>query len=149
MDGHISNNSFSSWNRGRFAKHLNANKEILIGKPILNKFGADPPYLPKVSNSSFYYEDDCTKAHKIFSQSRKLYHFKSTQIKTWQQSSTRKTQRNLETPTTNRKSQLLWANSRSSSDGSPCPKSSNSSQQFQFSSPTLPMDLKHISMERR
>jgi mannose-6-phosphate isomerase len=30
-------------------KHLNANKEKLIGKPILNKFGTDLPYLPKVT----------------------------------------------------------------------------------------------------
>ncbi|KAF8856485.1 mannose-6-phosphate isomerase [Acephala macrosclerotiorum] len=29
-------------------KHLDANKEKLIGKPILNKFGADLPYLPKI-----------------------------------------------------------------------------------------------------
>lgn len=29
-------------------EHLNANKEKLIGKPILDKFGADLPYLPKV-----------------------------------------------------------------------------------------------------
>lgn len=29
-------------------QHLNANKEKLIGKPILDKFGADLPYLPKV-----------------------------------------------------------------------------------------------------
>jgi mannose-6-phosphate isomerase len=29
-------------------KHLNANKEKLIGKPILSKFGTDLPYLPKV-----------------------------------------------------------------------------------------------------
>jgi len=28
--------------------HLNANKEKLIGEPILNKFGADLPYLPKI-----------------------------------------------------------------------------------------------------
>ena len=27
-------------------KHINANKEELIGKPILDKFGADLPYLP-------------------------------------------------------------------------------------------------------
>jgi len=31
-------------------KHINANKEKLIGKPILNKFGADLPYLPKVDS---------------------------------------------------------------------------------------------------
>jgi len=30
-------------------KHINANKEKLIGKPILNKFGVDLPYLPKVT----------------------------------------------------------------------------------------------------
>merc|ERR1712093_44023 len=29
-------------------EHLNANKEALIGKPILSKFGADLPYLPKI-----------------------------------------------------------------------------------------------------
>ncbi|KAJ8062525.1 hypothetical protein OCU04_009053 [Sclerotinia nivalis] len=29
-------------------EHLNANKEKLIGKPILDKFGADLPYLPKI-----------------------------------------------------------------------------------------------------
>lgn len=29
-------------------KHINANKEKLIGKPILDKFGEDLPYLPKV-----------------------------------------------------------------------------------------------------
>ncbi|TVY53141.1 Mannose-6-phosphate isomerase [Lachnellula cervina] len=29
-------------------KHLNANKEKLIGKPILEKFGTDLPYLPKI-----------------------------------------------------------------------------------------------------
>lgn len=29
-------------------EHLNANKERLIGKPVLNKFGADLPYLPKI-----------------------------------------------------------------------------------------------------
>jgi mannose-6-phosphate isomerase len=29
-------------------KHINANKEQLIGNPILTKFGADLPYLPKV-----------------------------------------------------------------------------------------------------
>jgi hypothetical protein len=33
-------------------KHINANKEKLIGKPILNKFGADLPYLPKVKHPS-------------------------------------------------------------------------------------------------
>jgi mannose-6-phosphate isomerase len=32
--------------------HINANKEKLIGKAILNKFGADLPYLPKVRRSS-------------------------------------------------------------------------------------------------
>lgn len=37
-------------------EHLNANKEKLIGKPILDKFGADLPYLPKVlfSTSSIH-----------------------------------------------------------------------------------------------
>lgn len=30
-------------------KHINANKEKLIGKAIPNKFGAGLPYLPKVS----------------------------------------------------------------------------------------------------
>lgn len=30
-------------------KHLNANKEKLIGKAILEKFGTDLPFLPKVS----------------------------------------------------------------------------------------------------
>ncbi len=30
-------------------KHINANKEKLLGKPILNKFGVDLPFLPKVS----------------------------------------------------------------------------------------------------
>jgi mannose-6-phosphate isomerase len=30
-------------------KHINANEEKLIGQPILNEFGADLPYLPKVS----------------------------------------------------------------------------------------------------
>jgi mannose-6-phosphate isomerase len=30
-------------------KHINANKEKLIGKSILNKFGADLPFLPKVN----------------------------------------------------------------------------------------------------
>ncbi|KAH7351070.1 RmlC-like cupin domain-containing protein [Rhexocercosporidium sp. MPI-PUGE-AT-0058] len=29
-------------------KHLNANKDALIGKPILSKFGSDLPYLPKI-----------------------------------------------------------------------------------------------------
>ncbi|KAE9375383.1 mannose-6-phosphate isomerase [Stipitochalara longipes BDJ] len=29
-------------------KHINANKEELIGNPILNKFGVDLPYLPKI-----------------------------------------------------------------------------------------------------
>ncbi|KAB8290231.1 hypothetical protein EYC80_011099 [Monilinia laxa] len=29
-------------------EHLNANKETSIGKPILDKFGADLPYLPKI-----------------------------------------------------------------------------------------------------
>lgn len=29
-------------------KHINANKEKLIGKSILNKFGTDLPYLPKI-----------------------------------------------------------------------------------------------------
>ncbi|KAF7895437.1 uncharacterized protein EAF01_009399 [Botrytis porri] len=29
-------------------EHLNANKEKLIGKPTLDKFGADLPYLPKI-----------------------------------------------------------------------------------------------------
>lgn len=29
-------------------KYINANKEKLIGKPILSKFGADLPFLPKV-----------------------------------------------------------------------------------------------------
>lgn len=33
-------------------KRINANKEELIGKPILNKFGADLPYLPKVNYTS-------------------------------------------------------------------------------------------------
>lgn len=33
-------------------EHLNANKEILIGKPVLNKFGADLPFLPKVRGIS-------------------------------------------------------------------------------------------------
>lgn len=31
-------------------KHLNANKEKFIGKPILEKFGTDLPFLPKASN---------------------------------------------------------------------------------------------------
>jgi mannose-6-phosphate isomerase len=33
-------------------KHINANKEKLIGKPILSKFGADLPLLPKASGSA-------------------------------------------------------------------------------------------------
>lgn len=33
-------------------KHINANKENLMGKPILDKFGVDLPYLPKVRRSS-------------------------------------------------------------------------------------------------
>jgi len=33
-------------------KHINANKEKLIGKPILDKFGADLPFLPKVTHPS-------------------------------------------------------------------------------------------------
>jgi len=33
-------------------QHLNANKEKLIGKPILDKFGADLPYLPKILSIS-------------------------------------------------------------------------------------------------
>jgi mannose-6-phosphate isomerase len=32
-------------------KHLNTNKEKFIGKPILDKFGSDLPFLPKVSTS--------------------------------------------------------------------------------------------------
>jgi mannose-6-phosphate isomerase len=31
----------------KLQEHINANKEKLIGNPILNKFGADLPYLPK------------------------------------------------------------------------------------------------------
>jgi mannose-6-phosphate isomerase len=30
-------------------KHINVKKEKLIGKSILNEFGADLPYLPKVN----------------------------------------------------------------------------------------------------
>jgi mannose-6-phosphate isomerase len=33
-------------------KHLNANKEKLIGKAILDKFGTDFPYLPKIRQKS-------------------------------------------------------------------------------------------------
>ena len=33
-------------------KYINANKEKLIGRPILEKFGVDLPYLPKVRPSS-------------------------------------------------------------------------------------------------
>lgn len=33
-------------------RHINTNKEKLIGRPILNKFGVDLPYLPKVLISS-------------------------------------------------------------------------------------------------
>lgn len=31
-------------------EHINGDKEKYIGQPILNKFGADLPYLPKVSS---------------------------------------------------------------------------------------------------
>jgi mannose-6-phosphate isomerase len=31
-------------------KHINANKVRLVGKPILDKFGVDLPYLPKVGS---------------------------------------------------------------------------------------------------
>lgn len=43
-------------------EHLNANKEKLIGKPILDKFGADLPYLPKVFSplcTMFIHECSC------------------------------------------------------------------------------------------
>jgi mannose-6-phosphate isomerase len=32
-------------------KHINANKEKLMGGPILTKFGVDLPFLPKVAFS--------------------------------------------------------------------------------------------------
>lgn len=35
-------------------EHINENKEKLIGKPILDKFGVDLPYLPKVRTSYLF-----------------------------------------------------------------------------------------------
>jgi hypothetical protein len=86
-------------------KHINANKE-LIGKPILSKFGADLPYLPKVNYTSIIPQPT---THRLLRYSRlpKLYLFRSTQTKTSQQNSTRKTRRSLATLTTSPKSQSL------------------------------------------
>jgi hypothetical protein len=87
-------------------KYINANKEELIGKPILNKFGADLPYLPKVNYSSIIPQPT---THWLLRYSRlpKPYLFRSTQTKTSQQNSTRKTRRSSGTPTTSLKSQSL------------------------------------------
>ena len=39
-------------------KHLNSHKEQLIGRPILNKFGADLPYLPKVRPTTYPFKSN-------------------------------------------------------------------------------------------
>jgi hypothetical protein len=129
-------------------KHINSNKEKLIGKAILDKFGADLPYLPKVNYPEPLASQN-TQKNLRFSQSPKPSLSKSTQTKASLPNSTRKTPKSSETPTTSPKSQSLSENSKSSLAGNHFPRSSSSSRPSPLSNHDSPKVLRHTSMERR
>lgn len=107
---------------------LNANKEKLIGKTVLDKFGADLPFLPKVS-SPFKPPPVrmLIQSSQRFFQWRKPFLSRSTQTKTSPPASTRKTPRSTVTRTTSRKSLSHSPPSSSSSASSHSTRSKLSS----------------------
>jgi len=122
-------------------KHLNANKEKLIGKAILDKFGTDLPFLPKVSLKKKHTHDiqsgrqDLTSTRS--SQSPKPSPFKSTQTNNLPPNSTKKTPLNSATQTTSLKSPSLYPNSKSLLAGNLFPISNIYSPASQSSNPHI------------
>jgi hypothetical protein len=80
-------------------QYINAHKEELMGKAVLDKFGADLPYLPKVRSDPIGIVSEVANNTRSFPLPRR-YLSKSTQIRTWPRSCTRKSQKSSAIRTT-------------------------------------------------